>query len=58
MEFKKTVTSLSDIEKRLTELVMEFTNGLLVLFDFFELDFGHINSIVDDYVKNTNKARR
>jgi len=54
----KTVTSLSDIEKRLTELVMEFTNGLLVLFDFFELDFGHINSIVDDYVKNTNKARR
>lgn len=53
----KIYTTLSDIEKRLPELVQEFTNGLLVLFDFFELNFVHINSIVDDFVEKT-KARR
>ena len=54
----KIVTSISDIEARLSEIVQELVNGLLVLFDFFKFDFEHVNSIVNDFVKRTNNTRR
>lgn len=54
----KIITSLSDIEKRLPEIVQELVNGLLVLFDFYVLDFEHTSSIVNEFVNRTNKTRR
>lgn len=49
--------SLSEIEQNLPELVLEFVNDLLVLFDFHKLNIEYVKTIVNEYVERTNKAR-
>lgn len=54
----KIKTSLSEIERKLPELVLEFVNGLFNLFDFHEVTIEYVSPIVNDYVEKTNKTRR
>lgn len=51
-------TSISEIESKLPELVNEIVSNLLVLFDFYKLEFGYLKSIVDKFVIDTNNAWR
>jgi hypothetical protein len=50
--------SLTEIERKLPELVLELVNGLFNLFDFHEVTFEYVNSIVEKYIEETNKTRR
>jgi len=54
----KIKTSLSDIERRLPELVFDFVNGLFNLFDFHEVNIEYVRHLVNEYVGKTNKTRR
>lgn len=54
----KIKTSLSDIERRLPELVFDFVNGLFNLFDFHEVNIEYVRHLVNEYVEKTNKTRR
>lgn len=51
-------TSLSEIERKLPELVLEFVNGLFNLFDFHEVNIEYVRHLVNEYVEKTNKTRR
>lgn len=51
-------TSLSDIERKLPELVLEFVNGLFNLFDFHEVNIEYVRHLVNEYVEKTKKTRR
>lgn len=54
----KIKTSLSEIERRLPELVLDFVNGLFNLFDFHEVRIEYVRHLVDEYVEKTNKSWR
>ena len=54
----KIKTSLSEIERKLPELVLEFVNGLFNLFDFHEVRIEYVRHLVDEYVEKTNRTRR
>lgn len=50
----KIKVSLSEIERRLPELVLKVVNGLFILFDFHEVNIEYINAIVNDFIEETN----
>ena len=56
--YVKIETSLSEIERRLPELVLNLVNGLFNLFDFHEVNIEYVNVIVKKYIEDTNKTRR
>jgi nucleoside 2-deoxyribosyltransferase len=49
------VTSLSEIESKLPELVNELLNGLFILFDFYTLNIEYVKLKVDEFVTDTNR---
>lgn len=52
------ITSISEIENKLPELVAELLQNLFVLFDFYKSEFENVKSIVSQYVIETKNARR
>lgn len=52
------ITSISEIEKKLPELVSEILHNLFILFDFYEPEIGYLKSIVDQFVIDTKNSRR
>lgn len=52
------ITSISEIENKLPELVAELLQNLFVLFDFYKSEFENVKSIVNQYVIETKNARR
>jgi hypothetical protein len=51
-------TSLIEIENTLPEKVHELLKSFFLLFDFFELEYGFVKDIVDEFIIRTNNARR
>ncbi len=51
------ITTISEIENRLPELVMSLVMNLFVLFDFYEPGFEYLKSIVNQFVIKTKNAR-
>jgi hypothetical protein len=51
------ITSISDIEGKLPELVTELLESLFILFDFYKPEFGYVKSIVDKFVIETKNIR-
>lgn len=53
--FIELITSCSAIEANLLEKVHEIVKGLFMLFDISEIEFGIINNIVSEFVKNARR---
>lgn len=51
-------TTIAEIEKKLPELVKELVMNIFVLFDYYEPEFDYLKTIVDQFVIETNIARR
>ncbi len=49
----KIKTSLSEIERRLPELVFDFVNELFNLFDFHDVNIEYVRHLVNEYVEKT-----
>jgi hypothetical protein len=52
------ITSISEIETKLPELVHKFLNGLFVLFDFYSLNIEYVKLKVNEFVAKTNRYMR
>jgi hypothetical protein len=52
------ITSISEIETKLPELVNELLNGLFVLFDYYSLNLEYVKLKVDEFVSETTRRMR